>query len=511
MRPLRPRRRFRRLTTLGLAATTSLGLLALGLLPRTASAAPSIVFQGVVQGGVSTDAIGVSIPIASFGTSGYFSPEAGRNLAFRIPKTAIIEKVFLVVYSHTNGFPGNADPATFIKLNNVVLADGVTAGSVTKLALPTPAVATPRFVAFDVSGLGITNDQSGAPIVVPYQEGGKADSIKQGSVGTSGSQIFVVYSDTSVKKFRHVSITAQYEPPLPPVAGGLLGLPTCGFAEKGSAVLSANLSWECADSQANALNFGGTVFSKIGGQEDGSAYSGACGGQDWNATITAGSFGYDDQGNAIGLEGDDPDTEPADGTALNGRLSDELFRVGKNELGQTGGIVYGETGDGSQYFGGFTLAIDLTDRDCDGIDNLVDNCPELADANQNDNDADGLGDPCDPDDDNDGILDGVDNCPKTANPQQGDLDKDQIGDACDPDIDGDGKLNDADNCPLVANPDQADTDGDGKATRAATISTATASPTLATIARRRPTRARKIWTTTRWGTPAIPTSMATPN
>lgn len=108
--------------------------------------------------------------------------------------------------------------------------------------------------------------------------------------------------------------------------------------------------------------------------------------------------------------------------------------------------------------GGGTVA----DMDNDGVLDGVDNCPTIANTDQIDSDADGMGDACDTDDDNDGDLDGADNCPVVANADQLDTDGDGIGNACDGDDDGDGDLDGADNCPLVPNADQLDTDGDGQ-------------------------------------------------
>ena len=76
------------------------------------------------------------------------------------------------------------------------------------------------------------------------------------------------------------------------------------------------------------------------------------------------------------------------------------------------------------------------DRDKDGVpDGTVDaprdNCPDVANTDQQNNDGDRLGDACDDDDDNDALPDPLDNCPLTANPSQADANGDGVGNACD--------------------------------------------------------------------------------
>ncbi len=71
------------------------------------------------------------------------------------------------------------------------------------------------------------------------------------------------------------------------------------------------------------------------------------------------------------------------------------------------------------------------DTDGDGVNDLADNCVDIANADQADLDGDGLGDVCDDDRDGDGVLNTADNCPDNANPDQGDLNGNGIGDYCD--------------------------------------------------------------------------------
>lgn len=129
----------------------------------------------------------------------------------------------------------------------------------------------------------------------------------------------------------------------------------------------------------------------------------------------------------------------------------------------------------------FVICDGIADNDCDGVNNSTDNCPGVANTNQQDADGDGDGDLCDncatiananqanPDADIWGDV--CDNCPTVTQPNQSNLDGDFRGDWCDnciavvnndqTDSDADGVGDVCDNCPDSANANQSDIDGDG--------------------------------------------------
>ncbi|MEX0621430.1 MAG: thrombospondin type 3 repeat-containing protein [Candidatus Woykebacteria bacterium] len=78
----------------------------------------------------------------------------------------------------------------------------------------------------------------------------------------------------------------------------------------------------------------------------------------------------------------------------------------------------------------------IIDLDNDDVDDEIDNCPQDANADQDDFDGDGIGSACDPDLDNDGVENGEDNCPNVPNENQApgrfvDTYGNRLGDACD--------------------------------------------------------------------------------
>lgn len=87
-------------------------------------------------------------------------------------------------------------------------------------------------------------------------------------------------------------------------------------------------------------------------------------------------------------------------------------------------------------YAALSFRAEIVDLDSDGVDDGIDNCPGVTNADQADPDGDGFGDPCD-------------NCPAGDNPSQSDGDDDGVGNLCD-------------NCTGDPNPGQEDADGDGE-------------------------------------------------
>ena len=100
------------------------------------------------------------------------------------------------------------------------------------------------------------------------------------------------------------------------------------------------------------------------------------------------------------------------------------------------------------------------DADNDGVSNTDDNCPNIANPQQNDTDMDLIGDVCDDDiDGDDGVNNEDDAFPNDGN-ETTDYDDDGTGDNADADDDNDGMNDTSDAFPYDQN-ETTDTDGDG--------------------------------------------------
>ena len=304
-------------------------------------------------------------------------------LMVQIPSTATVTDAFLIVHAKLSGF--DETTADGIRLNGLVVGEFgelVDSNSSTESYRLNPDV-------FGILGPGF----------VSYAEEGIVERGFHTGEGINGSTLVVLYEDLSLTGRRHVVVATDE------VSGGatiLTDLP--GFESVGEGILSIGITNECSNDQDNTASVDGVPISfSVGGRDDGPTYDGSCGGQDWNSLITQGSFGYDDADLVIGIDGDDPDTEPAeldvdgdgapDGNASNSRLSDELFRVDYDGTGDIS-VGYLEI-DGEDSRMTAVIAVFELDSDTDDIPDSLDNCPDVYNPDQIDTDMDGVGDACD--------------------------------------------------------------------------------------------------------------------
>jgi cysteine-rich repeat protein len=140
------------------------------------------------------------------------------------------------------------------------------------------------------------------------------------------------------------------------------------------------------------------------------------------------------------------------GVSLN-NLKDSLILEARYKDGTTVKVdrVHWDTSWPINKLAGFALAVDTTQTTAEGNDDFTHWCPAVDKLSGGDRGSPGVVNaacPLPPDKDNDGKLDAVDNCPDIANADQADGDGDGVGDVCD-------------NCVLLGNKNQADSDGDG--------------------------------------------------
>ncbi len=358
--------------------------------------AQDLAVHQALDGGIAVDGSAVT----AIDEAGW---TAGDDLHLQLPAGASVAEAWLILLAEGDGFTG--DPVDQVRLNGQLLSGGAT------LLAEHDAG---RLYALDLSNTGVASGWNS------YEEAAGADG---DGGGLAGAVLGATWQDSTLQgrrfvSFGLVSITDD--------AVTLTGTPDRGTLQ--DVVASFAIVGSCADDQdASAWVDGTLAASYAGGRDDGDQVEVACADAAYGASLSVGGFGFDDSDTLVGVDGDEPDSEPG-GTSFDSRRADELWRVRHTEAGEIE-VRFGGTGGGG-WVGAIALSLEL-DEDEDGVADAHDNCIDVANADQADTDWDGIGNACDVciDEDGDGHgVHGPDDCATDCDDEDPDVNPDQVED-----------------------------------------------------------------------------------
>lgn len=186
-----------------------------------------------------------------------------------------------------------------------------------------------------------------------------------------------------------------------------------------SEIVKINYTKISADENSikNVISTIGPVTAYMIVCNDFAGYSGGIYTSDWDDDCYA---NWSSKGHAINIIGYDDEGEYWIGKNSwgNGWGEGGYFKMGYSESVYNYSEWEDNESDLRVFFLDESYVVTMTDIDSDGIGDSLDNCPEIANANQNDEDSDGVGNVCD-------------NCPEMTNAEQNDSDENGVGDSCD--------------------------------------------------------------------------------